>query len=102
MQLLGVIVEERGSLYIVTEYMAKVCQTGFFIVSSHWTLPGLETREQYWEYAHILFCLFNPHKNQSHVTGDYLLGNFLAMSKVVAWQLLPDKKCCDTQHNKRI
>lgn len=24
MQLLGVIVEERGSLYIVTEYMAKV------------------------------------------------------------------------------
>lgn len=24
-QLLGVIVEERGSLYIVTEYMAKVC-----------------------------------------------------------------------------
>lgn len=26
MQLLGVIVEERGSLYIVTEYMAKVCQ----------------------------------------------------------------------------
>lgn len=26
MQLLGVIVEERGSLYIVTEYMAKVSQ----------------------------------------------------------------------------
>lgn len=29
-QLLGVIVEERGSLYIVTEYMAKV---GDFILS---------------------------------------------------------------------
>lgn len=29
-QLLGVIVEERGSLYIVTEYMAKV---GGFILS---------------------------------------------------------------------
>lgn len=26
-QLLGVIVEERGSLYIVTEYMAKVSDT---------------------------------------------------------------------------
>lgn len=26
-QLLGVIVEERGSLYIVTEYMAKVSHT---------------------------------------------------------------------------
>lgn len=29
-QLLGVIVEERGSLYIVTEYMAKVCQDAIF------------------------------------------------------------------------
>lgn len=29
MQLLGVIVEERGSLYIVTEYMAKVSQPHF-------------------------------------------------------------------------
>lgn len=28
MQLLGVIVEERGSLYIVTEYMAKVKKMG--------------------------------------------------------------------------
>lgn len=101
MQLLGVIVEERGSLYIVTEYMAKVCHR-FSIVSSHWTLSGFKVCEQYWEYAHILFCLFNPHKNQSHVTGDYLLGNFWARSKVVAWQLLPDKKWCDTQHNKRI
>lgn len=25
MQLLGVILEEKGGLYIVTEYMAKVC-----------------------------------------------------------------------------
>lgn len=30
MQLLGVIVEERGSLYIVTEYMAKVCSLVFY------------------------------------------------------------------------
>lgn len=30
-QLLGVIVEERGSLYIVTEYMAKVGHTSFLL-----------------------------------------------------------------------
>ena len=31
-QLLGVIVEERGSLYIVTEYMAKVLQSSLLLV----------------------------------------------------------------------
>lgn len=31
-QLLGVIVEERGSLYIVTEYMAKVRFTSLLIL----------------------------------------------------------------------
>lgn len=33
-QLLGVIVEERGSLYIVTEYMAKVGHTSFLLCFS--------------------------------------------------------------------
>lgn len=49
MQLLGVIVEERGSLYIVTEYMAKVGHK--FSTVSFFCLYIFEFLEQCWTFT---------------------------------------------------
>lgn len=57
MQLLGVIVEERGSLYIVTEYMAKVSSLGssFLALSQEvlfsWSPKGRGARLFFWARA---------------------------------------------------